>query len=429
MSNRESVSSGWSKRKRRTIKLFVVLVSVVVSLLMAEIILRVAGYSYPVFYAPDEQRGWSLRPGMAGWYRKENDVYVRINSEGLRDREHSKPKPDGTLRIAVIGDSYAEALQVPLEDAFWMVLERRLKECGNMAARDVEVINFGVSGYGTAQELITLREKVWDYSPDLVLLAVTTNNDVTDNSRALKKTDEIPYFIYQNGTLTLDDAFRRSRAFQLRQSVLSRLGRWIRDSSRVIQAIHQSHGAIKTFIASRRARQSAPAPKKPAPTNSFQAAQTLNAAPAPNAAAPEELGTDNLVYSPPRDAVWNDAWRVTEALILLMRDEATRRGAKFTLVTLSNGIQVHPDPAARQNFMQRVGATDLFYPDLRLKALGDREAFTVINLAPELQTYAEQNKTFLHGFGNDLGNGHWNEAGHHAAGELLARKLCDMLAK
>ena len=36
----------------------------------------------------------------------------------------------------------------------------------------------GVSGYGTTQELVTLREKVWRYSPDMVLLAVTTNNDV-----------------------------------------------------------------------------------------------------------------------------------------------------------------------------------------------------------------------------------------------------------
>ena len=42
---------------------------------------------------------------------------------------------------------------------------------------------------------MTLREQVWSYSPDVVLLAVTTNNDVLDNSRALKLTDEIPYFV------------------------------------------------------------------------------------------------------------------------------------------------------------------------------------------------------------------------------------------
>ena len=425
MSKQESVSGGWSIRRRRTVKLIVVLASVVVSLLVAEVFLRVAGYSYPVFYAPDEHRGWSLRPGMAGWYRKENDVYVRINGDGLRDREHSREKPAGTLRIAVVGDSYAEALQVSLADAFWMVLEQRLKGCGGLAGRDIEVINFGVSGYGTAQELITLRQHVWDYAPDLVLLAVTTNNDITDNSRALKKTDEIPYFVYHNDALTLDDSFRRTRAFRLRSSLPSRLGSWIRDSSRVIQAIHQSHGAIKTFIASR--RDANPPPLPAAQTPPPRQSATPFAAPSVNASDLEELGTDNLVYAAPRDAVWHDAWRVTEALITLMRDEVAQRGAKFVVVTLSNGIQVHPEPAARQNFMRRIGATDIFYPDLRLKALGDRAGFPVINLAPELQAYAQQNKVFLHGFGQDIGNGHWNEAGHHAAGELLARKLCDAL--
>jgi hypothetical protein len=39
------------------------------------------------------------------------------------------------------------------------------------------------------------------YSPDIVLFAVTTNNDITDNSRALKKADELRYFVYLDGRL------------------------------------------------------------------------------------------------------------------------------------------------------------------------------------------------------------------------------------
>lgn len=71
----------------------------------------------------DEARGYALRPGMEGWFRKEGESYVRINSDGLRDRQHTKAKPENTLRIAVLGDSYAEALQVPMEQAFWAVME------------------------------------------------------------------------------------------------------------------------------------------------------------------------------------------------------------------------------------------------------------------------------------------------------------------
>src|SRR5205085_9563838 len=170
---------------KRSTKLLVVCASVLVALFVGEIALRVIGYTYPSSYTTDTARGYALRPCMQGWYRKANEVYIKINCAGLRDRERSLQKPPDTYRIAIVGDSYAEALQVPLEDAFWSVLENKLQACPAFNGRKVEVINFGVSGYGTAQELITLEQEVWAYQPDVVLLAVTTNNDITDNSRPL----------------------------------------------------------------------------------------------------------------------------------------------------------------------------------------------------------------------------------------------------
>jgi hypothetical protein len=433
MTNQHSLTEGWNRRKHFAVKLALIFVGLFAGLLVAEIALRVVGYTFPTFYAPDAARGYALRPGMRGWYRKEGESYVEINSDGLRDREHSKPKAPNTFRVAVLGDSYAEALQVPVEAAFWRVLETDLRACGARGGREIEVINFGVSGYGTAQELLTLRGKVWDYAPDLVLLAVTTNNDITDNSRALKRTDEIPYFVFRDGRLALDDSFRDTRAFQLRSAAASRLGAWIRDSSRVVQAIHQGQYAIKNYLAGRRAKKAAAAvapqraPDVKAPTAEKGRAAGVDASDL--AAWSDEIGIDNLIYHEPLNEVWRDAWRVTEGLIVEMRDEVRARGALFVVVTLSNGIQVHPDPAAREAFMRRAGATDLFYPDKRIESLGAREGFTVFTLAPELQLYAERNRVFLHGFGAELGNGHWNAEGHRVAGELLTRKLCDLLAK
>ena len=101
------------------VKASVVVVAVLVGLLICEVFLRAVGYTYPVFYAPDPELGYALRPGAAGWYRKEGAAYVRVNSEGLRDREHAREKPPGVVRVAVVGDSYAEALQVEQEAAFW----------------------------------------------------------------------------------------------------------------------------------------------------------------------------------------------------------------------------------------------------------------------------------------------------------------------
>jgi hypothetical protein len=402
------------------VKLAVVASSLVVGLLIFEVFLRAIGFTYPVFYEPDESRGYSLRPGLEGWYRKEGEAFVKINSDGLRDREHSKEKPAGTLRVAVVGDSYAEAFQVSQDKAFWSVMERRLHDCPSLAGRRVEVINFGVSGYGTAQELITLREKVWDYSPDLVLLAVTTNNDVLDNSRALKLTDEIPYFTLRDGQLVPDNSFRDARSFRLRDSALNRLGRWMRDRLRFVQAIHLAQVALKSKLDAWRHR------------NDAQEKQNVAGA-QPNAqqqqegAPTDELGSANAVYREPSDDTWRDAWAVTEKLTATMNAEVREHGARFYVVTLSNGIQVYPDAPARAAFARRLGVSDLFYPERRFSALGEREGFPVLNLAPELQAYADEHKAFLHGFGRELGNGHWNEEGHRVAGELVTQWLCDSL--
>jgi hypothetical protein len=431
-SNQDNESKSEVRAKPRLrVRLAVMALSVVFTLLVFELFLRAVGYTYPVFYQPDEVRGYSLWPGAEGRYRREGAAHVRINSDGLRDREHARVKPANTFRVAVIGDSYAEAFQVEREQAFWSVMEQKLRDCPALGGREVEVINFGVSGYGTAQELLTLREKVWQYEPDVVLLAVTTNNDVLDNSRALKVTDEIPYFRLSGDQLTLDDSFRRTAAFRLRNSALNRLGRWLREHLRFVQAIHEGQGALKARLDAWRERRRLAREKERGGTDAAGEVKPTNAGPAGGAAGDvpaDELGTANVIYREPPDEVWRDAWLVTERLLAEMNAEVKSHGARLYVVTLSNGIQVYPDPAARAAFQQRVGAPDLFYAERRFKSVGEREGFPVYNLAPDLQAYADRTKVFLHGFGAQRGNGHWNEEGHRVAGELLTEKLCDWLA-
>ena len=417
------------------VKLAVVASSLLVGLLIFELFLRAIGFTYPVFYQPDESRGYSLRPGMQGWYRKEGEAYVRVNSDGLRDREHAKEKPANTLRIAVVGDSYAEAFQVEMEKAFWSVMERRLQECPSLKGRRVEVINFGVSGYGTGVELITLRERVWAYSPDVVLLALTTNNDLIDNSRALKGTDEMPYFVLRDGRLVLDDSFRENRSFRLRGSALNRAGRWLRDSLRVVQAVHLAQAALKSRLdawrASRRAAQGQARPDAGGGAANGVVASRLQQPQQQQEGVPtDELGAANVIYfDPPPDETWRDAWAVTERLLAVMNAEVKEHGARFYVVTLSNGIQVYPDPSIRRAFAGRLGVPDLYYPERRFNALAGREGFPIFNLAPVFEAYADERRVFLHGFGRDLGNGHWNEEGHRLAGETMAKSLCDWLAR
>ncbi|MGH7832468.1 MAG: SGNH/GDSL hydrolase family protein [Candidatus Binatia bacterium] len=368
--------------------------------LVFELGLRLAGVSYPSFYRSDEHTGTSLRPGIEAWERNEGEAYVRTNSEGLRDREHSKAKPANTVRIAVLGDSYTEARQVPMEDAFWAVLERDLKSCEGLAGLDVEVINFGVSGYGTAQELITLRRRVWQYSPDIVILAFLTDNDVHNNLRELAADPKRPYFIYKDGALTLDASFRDSAVYRASETTIARLGTRLTDYSRLLQLVNRGKKQLMRIVLY----------------------------PRPSSDLLGEVRLEESVYFEPTNSIWREAWRVTEGLIALMRDEVRQRGADFLVVTLSNGIQVHPDASVRRRFVERLDITDLFYPDRRIKALGEREGFSVLNLAQDFEAYAARHKVFLHGFEPNSGKGHWNKEGHRLAGKAIAAKLCQEIA-
>lgn len=412
-----------SWKKRIFFKFLLVLIGTLFGLLITEVFLRVIGYSSPVFSSVDESRGAALTPNMKGWYRKEGTTYIEINSDGLRDEDHTIPKPENTVRIAVIGDSYAEALQVNLNETFWKVMQRKLEDCNAFGGKRVEVINFGVSGYGTAQEYITLKEQVWKYSPDIVLLAVTTNNDITDNYRKFKGT-EIPYFVYKDNELVLDDSFRNSARFKFNNSFLARTGNWLRDNLRVIQGIQEGQTYLKYKFNQWRKKE--PAPDTAAPPPEQPPAGEATGEPG-KAAGPQlgDVGIDNEIYRVPAGEDWKEAWRVTEGLILKINEEVRQKNAKFLLVVLSNGAQVYPDPQARADFMKYAGADDIFYPDTRIKKLAEENSIPVLTLAPALQNYAEKNHVFLHGFEKNLGFGHWNQAGHRAAGEMIGENICN----
>ncbi len=385
-------------RRTLTRRIYLNAAALALGVVLAEVILRLLGVAYPIFYHQVPIIGDSLLPGAAGWWTLEGRAYVRINSQGMRDRERALEKPPKTLRIAVLGDSYTEAMQVPMERAFWAVAERELSGCGSLRGRRVEVLNFGVSGYGTAQELLTLRHKVWRFDPDLVLLAFLTGNDVRNNSRELDGGNNRPYFVFGNGELVLDRRYMEKRDYRLDTGPLGPVLDFARRHSRLRQLARALRKAWK-----RRRDVPAPAP----------------------AAFGAELGLDDRVYRPPDDPAWTAAWRVTEALVRQMNAEIQGRGRHLAIVSLSNGIQVHPDPETRRRFARALGVVDLLYPDRRIEGLARDENIPFLMLVPALRDWAEAHDFCVHGFPDAVPcGGHWNEQGHRVAGELIASALC-----
>ncbi len=347
------------------------------------------------FFQTDEDLGWSHKPGVSGWWTAEGEAYIEINSRGLRDREHSLSKPPQTFRIAILGDSFTEALQVPLEQTFWWLMQEQLQTCPGLQGKTLEIINFGVTNYGTGQQLLRLRRDVWNYDPDMVILAIFTGNDIPDNYKPLDARNR-PYFVYNSeGKLVPDMSFRNPDK-TLPPYNLSRvdlLPGFLVDHSRILQLVRKVEKDIKN--------------------RKLEALRQY---------------TYNYLYREPIDETWQQAWRITEDLIALMHAEVQRKNADFLVVTLSNEAQVNPDPAFRDGFVASNGITDLFYPDNRIKAWGDRLQFPVITLAPTLQTYAQENQVCLHGFGNGVEcGGHWNDRGHAIAAQVLTPQVCQHL--
>ncbi|MBC8352451.1 MAG: SGNH/GDSL hydrolase family protein [Planctomycetes bacterium] len=363
----------------------------VIGILLAETTLRFVGIADPSPYQPDRILGSRLKPDYAGWNTKENSVFFRTNRVGFRDREHAEAKPDDTIRIAVLGDSYCEALQVELNETFWAVCEQELNQCEATSGKKIEVLNTGVSGYGTAQELLMLRNELWQYEPDIVLLAFLTGNDVRNNSKELESDSLKPFFTLEGDTLVLDDSFTQQPFFT---SFWIRLKDRLINSSRLLTLTYRIRHRDE-FIA-------------PASVNSGF-----------------EAGLDDFIYSEPKTPAQRDAWSITESLIDQMHSDVEARSAKLVIATLTNGIQVHPDPAIRDTFAASLGVADLGYADRRIATLADRLGCRSIILVDQMARYAQKHNVFLHGFEKTrLGTGHWNATGHRLAGEIIAMELC-----
>lgn len=389
------------RQGRRRANLLVVLLSVVLSLLVAEAALHWLRHDYPQFYMLDPLVGWRPRPEVKGWFSGESDTYVAMNREGYRDVDHPLAKAPGTYRIVILGDSMTEGVEVDLEALYWKRLEALLPRCPALAGKPVEALSFAVNGYGTAQEYLTLKRRGLKYRPDLVLLAFFTGNDFTDNDQALGGHRDRPYFTIDNGALVLTHTAGDEPGFAARRR-WSDLRQRVFDHSRNLQLISQASSRLRLLLRYGR------------PTDDLRV---------------EQPGLDSRVFLPPATADWKQAWNVSEALILATAETARNHGAAFAMTTLANPLQDLPDLSSRRRLEQQLGVDTLTYPDHRLSQFAAAHGLVDVPLAEPVASYAAEHHTALHGVDPRRPIGHWNALGHQIAAEYLARGLCAAMAQ
>ena len=352
----------------------VVIAATVFALVMAEIAVRVAA-PRPTSIAHQDRYGLAMHyPGITR-YRPQHGQTVTINSAGMRDREHDLAKADGTFRVLLLGDSFMEAQQVAFEASLPSMLERDLTE---QAGRTVEVINAGVSGWGTDDQLRYLTEYGLPYDPDLVLVAMTLHNDVSDNLRQYWHTardgrlvsqerEPIPWFTYK--TLEL-------KAFLAVRFQLVQVFREVRYRNEMVESGEALQSHVRTLF---------------------------------DDPPPEEVAF---------------GWQLTRLLLDRLQSVAHESGAPVVVAMLPIIHQLSPRLFEELIGSEAAGGSelDIDEPQQMMRGIADDLGLPLIDLAPAFREWTAEHDVPLY----VLSDGHWNEAGHRLATEVVTEQLLSL---
>jgi hypothetical protein len=363
-----------SNRSRRILsRLAISLVTVFFTLFVIELAVRVVPLYPDKFELYDPDRGWVSERNKTGMFFNvgclaEFRSRVTTNSHGLHDVEHSYDKPPDTYRILIVGDSTVASFEVPLEQAFFRLLESQLNNGGD---RHYEIIGGGFRGYGTDLELIYYEQEGRRYQSDMVILLIQPGNDIHDNHPALRTRSErqyIPYFtLDENGELIFHHPSEFAPPGEPGPPYINLVHNTLLNISRLYRLVYERLGLYET--------------------------------------ARKVVDGGNQIATP-QD--WDEAWAVTRALIARMREEVEQDGARFAVVVADGSFRT---PEEGEDIHQRLNAIldELGAPYLNMRAAFDAQ---------------ESTRGPLH----FVCDPHWNTAGHALAAEEMAAYLPGLIA-
>jgi len=359
-----------------------IFLSLIFLISISEIILYFLGWDQP-FYIFHPQIGYVIKPsstikiptGLEGGSR-----WIFSNSKGLRDIEHYYEKKEGVKRILILGDSFCEALQVDLKDTFFRILQTKLDSARH--GNTIEIINGGVSGYGTDRELLFYQYEGRKYHPDYVILAFVFN-DVRNNFRNMQVQmygdRNEPYFNLRDGELKLEN-------FPAHQSSIQQFKQFLRNHFR-------TYNLLWRLIKGAELTERAVDPEKNIPYDYF-------------------------IYSKMYDNDWREAWQITSALIGKLKQEVNLDGAELIIIAVTNDFQIHKDHLSQMEVeYPKLKEMDLNWekPNQLLNGICKQQNIQFVDLLDDFRIFASNHPgIFLHTFG-----GHWTAAGHKETAEVL----------
>jgi len=407
----------WIAKKVRArgclVKAVLIIFGVALALIVSELAARLIFPTTQMLFVPDPVVGFRHAPNQRVWWTnecREFGVWFTTNAHGEPDIERSIDKPEGVYRVAIIGDSIVEAAQVRREDRFTSILERWLNEWIQMypsSIQQVEVLVFGTTSYGTAQEWLYYKSYVRRYSPDVVLLVFLPANDIRNNSFQLEvvqagRPEIMPFFyLDDSGELVLKDREFYANAVAAYSRLPSDTGfrgayRWLRDRVRLVQILD-------------RARVRAPA---------LLAPSSLSA----------QWKVDADLYNPwvqqTRDE-WQQAWRITAAILDQFAKDVRNDGAEFHVAIASGPLEVNEETRNIVFQGARMSGYDWQLANRLADAMLARLGLSYTNLLPAIEAATHANIEPMH----FVCDGHLSPAGHYVVATELLPVLKSYLSK
>ncbi|NOT94683.1 MAG: hypothetical protein HOP00_00040 [Nitrospira sp.] len=355
---------------------------------LVESALRVFHLTAPLQYEPNPWFGWGHTPNAVVWRSQDGEsVEVKINSRGLRDFDYQHEKPEGTYRIMVLGDSFSEAVQVSLENSFPKLIEAVLSGKQTLQPFRIEVINAGVSGYGTDNELLFFRSEGSRYKPDLVLLEFCICNDVRNNWFELENVDaggfRKPYFVPGSDGLVL-----KSFPFERETDASTPIKLWLNKHVRLYPFLREARDRLMSV----------------------------------SSGAPSGIPLDYQVYLKDYPESWNTAWFVTGGLLRELKREVAAQGAVLFVMIVPTRVQVYSkdwQQVLETYSDMKKHEWEIGKPNRLLHQILEQERIGYVDLLPPFLQHANQSGPPLY-LSSD---GHWNREGHRLASGILAEEL------
>lgn len=323
----------------------------------------------------------------------------QFNSKGVRGPEYSYFKPDGEYRILILGDSFAMGFGVNFDDLFSEVLKRELNNSRKDYDKSFQIINTGVGGWCTGTELLFFDEEGKKYNPDLTIVMFSENDAWHNNAADYYPISRLGRLL--PGIAIPEPSKEKSsgRALAGGSYLLKKIKKWFAENS-----------YLYNFISIRVKNE----------RHFYLLAKTLHLLDTDRPFFPDEYRIWRRNY----DGQIIAAWKMTEAIMLKMKEEAESAGSKPLVFYVPTSASIYN--SVWRETQKKYGISgrewDINKAGIELGDICRRNNIDFINpkdvFIKQAGERMAKGKSLYY-----LQEGHWNVAGHKLVAEILAQYI------